>query len=100
MVLGFSFPDVGSRSFQPIERGFARVARRRTLAVFLVGTAALVLRDALSPIEPLRKPTAQDEFSYPLAADTFAHGSEHGLTLFLIKAQLSRRSSPEVPGRF
>jgi hypothetical protein len=59
---------------QSLERGFRRLARRRGLAVFTVGASVVVLRVTLIPILGIPQPRWNDEFSYLLAADTFAHG--------------------------
>src|SRR5689334_710119 len=64
----------GPAWFTRAEQCFTRLARRRVLAVLLSGAAALVLRAALAPILPIREPVITDEFSYLLAADTFALG--------------------------
>lgn len=64
----------GSSAFQSLERAFGSLARRRGLATFAVGAAVIALRVALIPILGIPQPRWNDEFSYLLAADTFAHG--------------------------
>ena len=70
----YAWPDFGSRFFHWIEKSFAKLARRKSLAVVVVGLAALLLRIAILPFCPIPRPFVPDDFSFLLAADTFASG--------------------------
>jgi hypothetical protein len=72
LVLGW--PRIGSSFFSRIERPLAGLARRKGLAVAIVGLATLLVRVALLPLCPIPHPFTTGDFSFLLAADTFAHG--------------------------
>jgi hypothetical protein len=60
--------------FNRLQHGFARLARRKRLSVVAVGLSVIAVRVGLIPILGIPQPRFNDEFSYLLAADTFAHG--------------------------
>jgi hypothetical protein len=72
--LAFETPSWGARWFVPVERWFAKLARRRKLAVVFTGCVALAARVLLLPVLPNRAPVITDEFSNLLISDTFASG--------------------------
>ncbi|HEV2492772.1 MAG TPA: hypothetical protein VG204_06825 [Terriglobia bacterium] len=74
IAIALAYPRIGARWFRMLENGFRKLARRRRLAVLVVGVTALAARAAVLPVEPIPHPIIQDEYSYLLAADTFAHG--------------------------
>lgn len=72
--LAFAFPNLGSSFFLHIERAFRRLAWRKALSVAVVGLSALLLRLAILPFSPIPRPFVPNDFSFLLAADTFASG--------------------------
>ncbi len=73
-AIAFALPRLGSSWFARIERAFSRLAGRKRLPVLAVGAAALLLRLAILPFCPIPLPFVQDDFSFLLAANTFALG--------------------------
>ena len=55
------------------ERPLARLARGKRLAILVAAAAPLAIRALLLPFYPSPSPRTHDEFSFLLAADTFAH---------------------------
>jgi len=74
VIVAIVRPETGSRWFDFIEKKLAPLARRRRLAVLLVGLLALAGRAAVLPILPVPVPRIDDEFGYLLAGQTFARG--------------------------
>ena len=67
-------PPFGNGFFTFVERLGSRLAEKKTLAIISIAAAAILLRLAFLPWIPIPAPEIQDEFSYLLAGDTFAHG--------------------------
>ena len=78
-IIFFGSRNAGGAKRQPagfeyVEDRFRRLARRKILSVVVVGLLVVALRVSLIPVLGIPAPRWNDEFSYLLAADTFAHG--------------------------
>jgi hypothetical protein len=74
VIIALLRPNLGSMWFNRAEKIFRNIARKRLLSVILVGVFTLTLRASVLPLLEKPEPFEDDEFSYLLAADTFASG--------------------------
>src|SRR2546422_2345612 len=74
IMVSLTAPRLGSKWFRRLEIGFGGLAKRRGLSVLVVGLSAMLVRALTAPFTPIPEPLIPDEYSYLLAADTFASG--------------------------
>jgi hypothetical protein len=74
IAVAFYSPTLGAKYFSHIERAFKSLARRQGLAVLVVGLTAILSRLAVLPLMSIPNPFGTDDFSFLLAANTFASG--------------------------
>lgn len=75
VYLQIKFPQIwASLGLARIEQFGKKIAGKKGLCIFLVGLSLFVIRGAGALLLGVPLPRYHDEFSYLLAADTFAHG--------------------------
>src|SRR3954469_5049691 len=74
LVLAFIAPQLGTNWFGRIENGLSRLAERPRHTVMGIIVAIILARLLLMGFVPVPRPSIHDEFSYLLAAKTFAAG--------------------------
>ena len=74
VVLGLTAPQLGAHWFGRVENVLRRLARRPRQTTIGIVAALIVARLLFLPFLPVPRPSIHDEFSYLLAAKTFASG--------------------------
>lgn len=74
IAIALHTPRLGSKLFSSAWRGLGLIAQKRGLSVALVSLVALFSSMGVSLLVRIPEPRIHDEFSYLLAADTFARG--------------------------
>ena len=106
LLLAFRAPRVSLRVYSGTLHHLRRIARHPYLSALFVAVLPLLLRFVLLPWIPVPQPQIQEEFSYLVGADTFAHGRlanpTHPMAVFFDNIQLIQTphyASARPPGQ-
>jgi hypothetical protein len=95
LAVAWYAPRLGEGALGRIERMAAQFAARKGLAIGAMFLAVILVRVSLLWLIPIPIPEIQDEFSYLLAADTYAHGRltnpPHPLWIFFDTFQVNQQ---------
>ena len=106
LLFAFLAPRISQPCFRFAMGRLRQMAQRPRLSMLWVACLPLALRFALLPWMPVPQPQIQEEFSYLLGADTFAHGRlanpPHPMAFFFDNIQLIQTphyASARPPGQ-